>query len=66
MNKSIYKIGDEIFCDKNETLIGTVVGINETHWSYDKSTTITYTISTPHGRLRRVYEKDIEIKSKKR
>ncbi len=65
MDKSIYEIGDKIFYAESETLVGTVIAINETHWSCDQTTTVMYTVTTPFGRVRRVYEKDIAIKSKK-
>ena len=63
MNKNIYKIGDEIFHDNSNKLIGTVVGIRETHWSGDDYNDIVYVISTPRGSLRNINEKDIKTKN---
>ena len=61
MKKKVYDLGDEIFYAGNNSLIGVVIGINETRWSDQELPDITYVVSTPRGTLRRVPQKDVSI-----
>ena len=59
MKKSLYDIGDEIYYACGKILIGTVIGINETRWSDQEESDVTYVVSTSLGRMRRVSQKDV-------
>ena len=54
------KLGDKVYYVGSEMQepIGILVGIRETKWS-DSHEQYTYTIETPEGRIRRIYEKII-------
>ena len=56
--KEIFEIGDEIK-SKDGTSLGVVIGVRSTKWSDCDYDDVTYTLSTPLGRIRRYNQKDL-------
>ena len=56
--KEIFEIGDKIK-SRDGTSLGVVIGVRSTKWSDRDYNDVTYTLSTPLGRIRRYNQKDL-------
>ena len=57
--KELFEVGDEI-CSADGTSLGVIIGVRSTKWSDSDFNDVTYTVSTPYGRLRRYNQKDLK------
>ena len=54
MKRAKHELGDTLYYKNTGTLVGELIGIRETYWSMDDFACITYVVSTPQGRVRRI------------
>ena len=54
MKKAEYELGDTLYYKDTGLLAGKVIGVRETYWSMDDFSSVTYVVSTPRGRVRRI------------